>query len=368
MKCINLLGFLTLLLLGCKGEAIIFDAPDPIHISEELTIDEGDSLIINAGTVITIDTGVSIIARGNVFINGTEENPVIIKASDPKYGWGILRAKGECAQLTIHNAIIEDGQIMSYQTDNHFKNVQFKTQQQLAWNDAIARFWYGKVLIENCSIDGINRGEGFLLHNVQEPIIRNCSFRKIPDAIEYIDCGNGQIIGNHFQSMNDDAIDQNSCWNTLIKDNRIFDVKDCGMELGSEKFGSSRDLRVENNLIVGCKKGIIVKESSHAIIRNNTFFNNQIGIEVHTDADSTKVSQIEVTRCVIAGETNPILANARSAASLLQCLSNHDLPKGEKNLIAPVDFKNTKVANYTITSGDLPEGTEIETIGYQHKK
>ncbi len=355
----------SILMLSCRGEALVFESPEPIHLTEDLTIEEGDSLIIEAGTKVMLDTGVNIIAYGDVIIRGTKENPVHIYPSDPEYGWGILRAKGECDNLIIQHAIIEGGLIMSYQTNNYFNEVTFKNQRKLEWNEALARFWYGVVHIENCRLEGNNRGEGFLLHNVQKPNIHHCFFDKVPDAIEYIDCRNGRISNNHFQDMADDAIDQNSCWNTLIENNRIFHVKDCGMELGSENFGSSDSLLVRNNLIVGCSKGIIVKESSFVMIEQSTFNNNGIGVEIHTDKDSSRISRVEIRSSVIAGDFNTIIKNDRSEAKLTQCLSNKNLPFGEMNLIAPVEFKNPSMANYEIISDEFPEGMTKETLGFQ---
>ena len=355
----------TILMVSCRGEALIFESPEPIHLTEDLEIGERDSLIIEAGTEVILDTGVNIIAYGDVIIRGTKEHPVHIHGSDPEHGWGILRAKGECDNLFIEHAIIEGGLIMSYQTNNYFNEVLFRNSRKLEWNEALARFWYGKVHLENCRLEGNNRGEGFLLHNVQEPHIHHCSFDKVPDAIEFIDCRNGRINNNHFQDMDDDAIDQNSCWNTLIENNRIFHVKDCGMELGSENFGSSDSLLVRNNLLVGCSKGIIVKESSFVMIEQSTFNNNGIGVEVHTPADSSRISRVEIRHSVISGDTNPILQNTRSKATLSQCLSNKELPSGEKNLLAPVEFKDPRMGNYGIISNEFPEGTTRETLGFQ---
>lgn len=357
-------GILYALLLGCNDKT-----PDAIqlHITEELIIEEGDSLVLEPGSEVRIDSGLNIIALGDFIVRGTAERPVYIKGSSSA-GWGVLSAKGSCRKLIIHHAIIENGRITSYQSNNHFKEVLFKNNQPLVWNDALARFWYGQVLIENCTAEGINKGEGFLLHNVQHPNIRNCTFRKVPDAIEYIDCKNGQIVGNYFEKMNDDAIDQNSCFNILIKDNQIFEVEDCGMELGSEKFGSSDSIKVFNNLIVGCGKGIFVKESSSVIIENSTFYKNKIGVEVHTDTDSSRVSRVTVNHSVFAEATESILLNDRSEAVISNCLSVDSLPPGENSLITSFDFENPDLLNFKLKSGTLPVEIKPKKLGFQIEK
>ena len=366
MRILMLIGFpLMIGLFSCKGEALVFSSPDPIHLTEDLTIEKGDSLIIKPGTEVTLDSGVNIIAFGNVIIKGTKEQPIHIRSTDSTQRWGILRAKGDCKKLIIHHTTIEDGMVMSYMSDNHFDHVQFKNKHKLKWNDAVARFWYGKIHIENCRVTGNNQGEGFLLHNVQRPHIHDCVFTKVPDAIEFIDCKNGRINDNHFQNGGDDAIDQNSCFNTLIENNRIYHYKDCGMELGSEKFGSSDSLLVKNNLIVGCKKGIIVKESSFVMVEQSTFHNNKIGVEVDTDADSSRVSRVEISRSILSGEAEQIVQSNRSKASITQSLSNLNLPEGDKNLIAPIEFNDPSIGSYELVSERLPEGTNKKTLGFQ---
>lgn len=352
-------AILLLFLASCGGKAIIFDDTKPIHLTEDLIIGERDTLIMLPGAKVMIDTGVNILAFGDVFIRGTAEKPVEIKASDPKFGWGEFRAKGECDQFIIEHAFIEEGQLFSYRTKNHFKNVVFKNHQQLEWNDALARFWEGSVLIEDCWSLGINRGEGFLLHDVEKPIVRNCEFTKIPDAIEYINCNDGQIIGNRFLFMKDDAIDQNSCKRTLIADNKILYVKDCGMELGSEKYGSSDSLIVRNNLFVGCLKGINVKESSFVIAEQNTFFKNEIGIEINTHADSSRASRLEVIRSVFKENKDDFLKVGNSQFSFFQSLSDSIALPGKENLTESVQFMDQEKNNYKIISEN-----QLPNVGY----
>ena len=350
---------------SCRGEAIVLDSAEPIHLSEDLIINEGDSLIIKAGTTIVLDTGVNIMAYGDVFIRGTKQKPVILKGSDQEYGWGNLWAKGECSNLNIRHAIIENGEILSYKTNNLFKHVHFKNNKQLEWNEAFARFWIGAIFIDSCRFDGVNRGEGLLLHDVEKPVVSNSVFTKVPDAVEYINCTDGKILNNHFLFMKDDAIDQNACKNTLIKDNRIFYTKDCGMELGSEKFGSSINLKVYNNLIVGCPKGIILKESSSAIIENSTFYNNDIAIEVETDADSTRASEAVITSSVFfSNKLKDFNLSGKSSVDFNHCITDSVQLEGKANVISDIKFENLKEHNYNLIFEEVPEVFEKTKVGY----
>lgn len=350
--------------VSCRGEAIVFKESDSIHLKEDLIIEEKDSLIINAGATILLDTGVNIIAYGSVLIKGTAEKPVVLKGSAAKKGWGRLWAKGECKTLTIEHAIIENGQIMSYDTKNYFNHVQFKTNEKLKWDDAIARFWYGSVLIENSRIDGINKGEGLLLHNVNKPIIRKSVFTKIPDAVEYINCNDGKILGNNFLFMKDDAIDLNGCIGTLIKDNQIFYTKDCGMEIGSEKFGSSSKVEIYNNLIIGCPKGIVVKESSFATAQNVTFYNNKISVEVLTPKDSAIGSELIVLASAFLLNKLDFVSDEKSLVDFNHCVSDSTILEGKVNEVTKMSFKNLEKHQYDLILEDRPDVSEKNKKGF----
>lgn len=339
-----------------------------VRIQDTFEIREGKELHIRPGSEVTFAPGALFIAYGNVYIEGTEEKPIRLIAEDPIGDHRIIQTKSECKIFRLKHAEVIDGLITSYQTDNHFRYVTFSNTKQLKWNEAVARFWFGKILIEDCTVDWNNQGEGFLLHNVHTPIIRNCVFKKAPDAIEYLHCKNGIILGNHFENMNDDGVDQNHCFNTLIKDNVFMNVKDKALELGSESFGSSDSLFVINNLFIDCRVAVNVKESSFARVENATFYNNEISLDIYTHEDSSRVSKAEMIRSVVIKSDLPASVNPRSIAVLSDCLSDEMLPEGTNNLVADVEFQDPMNNDFTIISTSFPEGTNAETIGYQPPK
>lgn len=337
-----------------------------VRIQDTFEISKGKELLVMPGTEITFSPGAIFVAHGNLIMEGTEEKPIKLIAEDPIRDHRIITAKSGCKVFTLKHAEVIDGLITSYSSDNHFRYVTFKNKYKLRWNDAVARFWYGKILIEDCVVDWNNQGEGFLLHNVQAPIVQNCTFIKVPDAVEYIHCNNGKILGNHFQDMNDDGVDQNHCFNTLIKDNTFFNVKDKALELGSEKMGSSDSLFVINNLFVGCKVALNVKESSFARVENATFYNNQISLDINTPADSTRISKAEIFKSVIINSTQLAASvTPRSIVVLGDCLSDEELPNGTNNIVSNVSIKDAANNDFTIISAEFPQGLTSETIGYQ---
>lgn len=309
MKILNLSIFClltTLLFLSsCNTGPIEFDkAGSPHYINKNIKTKKGQDIIFEAGSQVIIGDSVYIRARGNIYINGTADNPVHIKGKTKYPGWGQLQAKGETKIFRIDHAIIEDGTLTSYNTDNHFSNIQFNNAQGLNWEWAIARFWYGKVLIENCTVKGDNTTEGFLLHDVNDAMVRNCDFTTIPDAVEFISCDRGEIRENVMRNGNDDGIDLNACVGTKLIRNKITGYKDAGLELGSQNFGRSSDLIINQNYIANCKLGVIFKESTTGVFKEDTIINNNLGFDISTPKDSTILTELKIEKCILENGNN----------------------------------------------------------------
>lgn len=305
-------------LLGCqkkdkqgfmsRKDLHITEDNSPFYITEHTRVPEDASLIMKPGSELVISDTTELISYGPVIIKGTKEKPAVIRGESRSPGWRWLRVKNEANRVELEHAIIKDGVLMSYNNINTLSHVLFENKNEtLDWEWAVARFWYGSVRIDSCSAIGANKVEGFLLHNVQEPHVSNCTFDLIPDGVEYIDCKNGQITNNIFSNSIDDAVDLNGCEDIIIEGNTIYKYEDSGMEIGSENFGSSINIVIRNNRINRCHKGIILKESSSATITDNNISEGEIGIIVTTPDDSSQVSQMNHR----AGEYIELIKNVR---------------------------------------------------------
>lgn len=318
-KCTCLL-LLAAIISSCadkSSQALVFSKSDsPHHITSHIETAKGQTITIEPGTELIISDGINIVAYGDVIIKGTKEEPILIRAKNQDPGWGYLKLKNESKQFIIENTTIQDGTVTSYNSNNYFSNVHFINRQNLDWEWAAARFWFGKVLIENCTVKGVNKAEGFLLHDVNDAIVRDCYFETVPDGVEYISCARGEISNNIFRNGIDDAIDLNGCDGTIISNNNIQGYADAGMELGSENFGRSTDLKVVSNVVRECGIGIILKQSSTATFSSDSLIGNKIGLDISTPADSTILSTATLNNCVIESKEENIKQDQRSKVLL----------------------------------------------------
>jgi len=367
----KLLPFLIILSIFCACNKedirpeIIIEWSGIVSVADTFIVQENEKLVIAPGTEVFFEPEATIIGDGDIYIVGTPDNRIRLTIENPMGNHRILDLKGSCENFTLAYATLTNGLITSFQTNNHIHHVTFTNNQQLVWDDAVARFWYGQLLIENCTVNWNNQGEGFLLHRVQGPIVRNCTFIKVPDAVEYIDCKNGEISGCYFEGMNDDAIDQNHCSKTLIKDNEFYQVHDRALELGSEGFGPSDSLFVINNLFVDCTVAINLKEASSAFIENATFYNNGTSLDVLNEANDGSLSQATISKSIFVGGDLHLATSPNTSSTIAQCMSDQILLDGVKNIKVPVDFLDVQQFDFTVISSEFPEGMNAESMGYK---
>lgn len=94
-----------------------------INLDRHLVIPEGESLTIEPGVKIIVSTAgvgvnhapIEIIVNGNLYVRGTEQNPVLFSVEESKRTtanifaglWGGIVAMGSCDEMVIDHAVIE---------------------------------------------------------------------------------------------------------------------------------------------------------------------------------------------------------------------------------------------------------------------
>ena len=334
--------------------AVIFTKEfSPYHIDTTITIGVNDTLLIEKGTVMYLDTNVNIMVYGWMFINGTPEEPVQILPEIDTVGWGIIEIDHPGANCEFKNATIVDGRITTKDVNLKYRNITFITRQNLPLYTNVTRVIRGRADINNCSISGVNKGEGFWCGDMKNAIISNCYFENIPDAIEITYVRYSTIRKNMFFDIPDDAIDLNNCNDILIDSNLIIHTTDRGMEIGSETYGSSENISVVRNIVAYCKEGIVFKEGSYGNVTNNTLYRNKTGVSSIELVPGTGGSSINLENTIFYGSENQDLNvdnNSYLTVSYSITDSEDPLP-GTGNLTGDPGFVDPGNYDFNLTQG-----------------
>lgn len=329
---------------------IIYDKEhSPYYLNSNLTIGENDTLIILQGTTIIIDTAVDIVVNGTMLIKGTADEPVNILPKVDSVGWGRIYLYKPGSNCHFEHAKIVDGTVLSHDANLTYRNIHFINRQNLPLHYNITRIERASVNLQDCSIEGIGKGEGFLLMNMSNAIIRNCSFDNIPDAIEITKLTNSSISNNIFVNIPDDAIDLNNCTNITVDSNIIIYAHDRGMEIGSEIFGPSTNILIHRNLIINSKVGIVFKEGSSGNISNNTLYENKIGIVSKEIGPTPGGSHVTVENTIFSqSEWNDFETDSLSELTISYSLSDTEQLDGFTNLFKDPQFVDPENDDFTL--------------------
>ena len=222
----------------------------PYYIDENVVVDSNITLTINEGVEILISEGKNIKVNGCLMINGTMNNPVIIKSNEYSESWGALIILNATDSCSISNLIIEDATVgQNFTRDKaaisihnsvvsidglDVKNVQMPIYVE-----------YGKAYIKNSSLYTPFTGDLINVKYAEFALVENCVLRGNDeydtDAIDYDQMEGGVIRGNrifNFYGSNSDAIDlgENSK-DILIEGNTIYNINDKGISIGHGSNG-----------------------------------------------------------------------------------------------------------------------------------
>jgi parallel beta-helix repeat protein len=347
---VTLLTICIFLIFPNAHANIVFSlANSPYYLSEDLIVDNHDTIVFEAGVTVYMEENINIITNGVIMMNGTSENPVSILPKNEGIGWGIIEINCPDKQSFITNAFIVEGTILSWYCDMILDQTTFINNHDLAWNVPILFVRNASVNINRSSIYSNNTGEGFQMLNSESVIVKNCYFSKAPDAIELTNIVGGQISHNWIENGNDDGIDLNNCTSTLIDSNTIINAVDRGIEIGSENNGNSENIIVKRNVLIGCNVGVIIKEESYGQVINNTFFNNQIGVRCIENNTAKSGSYMNVQNCIFSNSTNAdISKDSASTMTINYCISNSGILPGENNLMGDPLFVDASVYDFCL--------------------
>mgnify|MGYP001185764134 CR=1 FL=1 len=302
----------------------------PFLLNETLTIEKNAILFIENGVEIRIDTGVNILVHGKLFANGTKNNHIVFCPKQKTKEWGCFYFFNGTGSFNFTKVI--EGKINSKYTDLSFNNssINIKKKRLVFGINRNPIIWthYGSFLLENSTIEGNGTGEG-INTNFSKSVVRNSTFINLPDAVEYICVKDGIIENCTIKDSPDDAIDMNACHNILVKNNFIENTIDKAISIGKEQYGYSSNILLEGNNLISNNIGIAVKDSSFAIIKNNSFVKNHTAIYLYKKDISSIGGIAEINNNIFSNNIREIHVDSFSKVKAAINIADKKLPFGK---------------------------------------
>lgn len=226
---------------------------------EDIVIPHNFNLLIEKGTKMILDEGVSILIRGGLNIMGDNEQNVIIQ-SKSKNPFGVIAAVGDGkSKVNIDFLDISGG------SEDIINGIYL--------SGALSLYNHQQVTIKNSKIHHNFADDGLNIKNAEVLISDNQFYLNAADQFD-LDTGTGYIINNNFSGSIDKS---NQEYPFVIE----FDSNGDGLDLSDSR------IIVNQNLFEGfVDKGISIGENTKTFLSKNTFRNNRSAI---TAKDQSKV-------------------------------------------------------------------------------
>ena len=345
-------------------------ACSPYTAASDVVVLPSVTLTVENGVEIRFPQGADLWVLGDLQINGTANDPVIIKSLPNGAAWGGIflkntTAKSKMQYLRLENAsagthrIYFPAAISAYHADMELDHL---TLTKVTDNPIYARF--SDVTLTNSDIRSVVTGDGI---NVKQGRgrVENCTFTALGtvlpdmDAIDFDGITDGIMRNNivhDFRGSNCDGLDiGEQCQNLLIEGNFIYHCFDKGISVGQQSSATIR-----NNTIAYTAIGIALKDQSPVTVDHCTLFGNQSGISAYEKNPGSLGGNGIITNCIVSNAAfNAYIADPFSSLSLSNCLSGTDTLTGPGNLTADPHFVNPTKYDFSLMPNSPAIGAGI---------
>jgi len=238
------------------------------------------NIIIEPGTVVTLDTNASIKILGQIKAIGTKEKPIMFKSKDNIRPWNTVVLKDSLA----------NGSVLKY---CNFQDGSGEKGNLYEYTGMLSIHNVEDVLIENCDFNNSHRTDDMVHVIYSDVSIKNTKFRNsLNDALD-VDISNIKVENCEFYNSGNDAIDLMNT-KAIVNNTRFINSKDKAISIGE---GSK--LLAENNLIQSSEIGIQVKDSSVAYVNNTSFIQNAHAVDsYHKNWRYAKGGTVFLNKCL----------------------------------------------------------------------
>ncbi len=365
------------------NDLVLNKKKSPYIVEYDIVVKAGISLTIQQGVEIYMKDSANITVNGELHIEGTKQEPVCFSPVIDTNICGSIIFNNTTGNCNLSNVLLKEVSLRANYTDLSINNTRFfyNKKRNAYWSMVFTK--NSNIIFQNSTLYNNTNyfvAEGLIVINGYAKV-ENSFFYNIFDAIELIGVKNGVIQGNKIEKSRDDGIDLNGCNNILITGNLIFNSIDKGISVGTGKgfsdtveWGSSTDITIEKNIVVGCNTGIAIKDSSIAYINNNTLFDNDKAIDCYENTSGYGGGIVRINNTIIAkSHTSNITVDKLSSVTITYSLCDNELFPGKGNIMAAPEFVSPEDNNFYLLSsspcrkaGD--NGTDIGAFVYKNLK
>lgn len=220
-------------------------------IKNDLIIKKGEKLIINEGTHIFLDNNADIIVYGEIQINGTIQNKIIIESFKNSNSSIYIQSDKE--------AIIKN---------TSFINLSALNRGLWSTPSAIT-IYETNISFINCSFQSNQSGDDMInLFRCRKVGFKNCIFKNVlSDAIDS-DFSNIIIKNSTFSNIGNDGVDGSG--SNILVDNSYFDnVQDKAISAGEKSnFELKQNIISNSELAIVCKDGSVISSTRDSLVNN----------------------------------------------------------------------------------------------------
>lgn len=221
-------------------------------IERDLLLPRGYGLHLEAGTVLRMAPGASVVTYGPLTVDGTPSDPVRIVPQDELQPWGSFAVVRAGAVSEVRNLEVYGG------SETHLAGLYLSGQLCFYWSD---------VTLDHCVIRGAKADDGL---NVKKATVQvsNCLFRdNLSDGFDG-DWIRGVVRGCQFTENKGDGIDFSGSQIALV-DTLFTRMGDKGVSIGEKSEILLFNVVVKHSLIgVACKDLSLVRAFACAFYGN----------------------------------------------------------------------------------------------------
>lgn len=234
-------------------------------IENDLILPYGYNLIIKQGTTLNLAPKKSVLVYGNLIIQGTKQNPVIIKNLIKNNPFGVIGAVGDNkSNININYLNLSGGSEASI--------------NGIYLSGGLSLYSHKKVIIKNSHIHHNSADDGLNVKNAEVLLENNLFNANLADQVD-LDVSYGYVNNNKFMT---DDVEFFYDWVEIPLDDN-----------GDGLDFSGSNVIVSNNDFDGfLDKGISVGEKTKVLIRGNTFTNNRSAVTAKDQSDVYMFSNV----------------------------------------------------------------------------